>query len=357
MTNKNLSLLGIVAVIMLVLAVVVHKNVNKPVDVGFVRGNLIQGLNPENVFGIVIKAGGETANLKRVGGVFTVSDSDGYPAMNSKVNELFTSLMDIETEELLTDNPDNFEDLEVSEEKAQTIVRLTGKDGNGITGIVVGKRNEQGDANVRLVNSDKVFICSKIPYIPTQSRNFLDQQLIQIEKKNIVSVTMTDEGGETYTMQSQPGSDEITLAGGMPAGKKLHDNHTFVFNALAGLRFKNVMAEGSKPQNLTLNRTYITKLKDTATYILKLGDKDGKTYATVSADFGDKTAISARDVQGASEEQLKKNEAKLLAMEAVEKVNAKCKGWVFELPSYKVKYLTMSLDEILEDIEQGEPEE
>ena len=39
---------------------------------------------------------------------------------------------------------------------------------------------------------------------------------------------------------------------------------------------------------------------------------------------------------------------------AAEKMNKKCKGWVYEIPSYQAKNLTKPLDEILEDIQKKE---
>ncbi len=352
MSNKKLSQLAVAAAIALIAAVAVNYITNRPKQAPHSRTYLIQGLDPSMVAGILISANNDSINLQRRGTTFVVAEKDNYPATTERINELFTEVLDIKTKELITDKSENHPGLEVTEDKAGDIVRFFDKDANTITGVVIGKRIESDDAYVRLADSDRVYLCENVPQVRTNAMDYIDQQLISVKRENIISVTVTDVNGLTYTIESEPNSSEFKLAGGSPQGKKLSHRAKSVFDALVSLRFDDVFGAGSEPNNLTFNRTYICRLNDSTEYILKLAKTKRKTYITCSAIFTDTEEIllDRRD----SDEQLKKKEVKLLARDAVGKFNATCKAWVYEIPSWKAENLTKPLDDILEDIKKEE---
>jgi len=356
MSNKKLSQLAVLAAIILVAAVVVHHIGNKPAQPPQTGTYLIQGLNPDTVHGIAITGNETSVDLRRRGTTFLVAQKDDYPAMTDRLNQLFTELLDIRTKELITDKPDNHPDLEVTQDKAQSIVRFLDKDANTITGLILGKSAEGGGSYARLIDNNKVYLCENVPYIRTGAMDYIDQQLISVKEENITSVTVTDANGRTYTLLQEPNSTDITLAGGLPQGKKAGPQFKSVFSAPASLRFDDVIREGSEPNNVAFNRTYICRLKDSTEYILKLAKTNDKTYALCSAVFKDTEEVTIDPAKPDSDEQLKKIEAKLLARQAVDKLNAKCKGWTYELPSWKADNLTKPLSDILEDIKPEKPD-
>jgi hypothetical protein len=354
MSSKKLSVLALVTVIAVIAAVTVHYITNRPAQTPQIRTYLIQGLDPDKVADMVISSNDNSINLLRRGSTFVVGEKDNYPATTERVNELFTEVLDIKTKELITDEPENHPDLEVTQDKARSIVRFLDKDANEITGVVIGKSTEGGDAYVRLAGSDRVYLCENVPWIRTSPMDYIDQKLVSVKRENIISITVTDANGITYTLESEPNSSEITLAGGLPQGKKLSSHSRSVFDALVSLRFDDVFGEGSEPNNLTFNRTYICRLDDSTEYIIKLAKTNRKTYADCSAIFAGEEGANLTIRKTDSQEELKKKEAKLLALDAVEKFNNKCKGWVYELPSWKAQNLTKPLDDILEEVKKTE---
>jgi len=354
MSSRKLSILASIAAIAVIAAVAVHYITNRPAQTPQSRTYLIQGLDPDKVARIVIRENDKSVNLQRRGATFVVSEKDDYPATTQRINELFTEVLDIKTKELITDKPENHTDLEVTEEKAQAIVKFLNSDANTITGVIIGKRTEGDDTCVRLVDSSRVYLCENVPLIRTSTMDYINQQLISAERRDIIRITVTDANGITYSLESEPNSSEIKLAGGLPEGKKLSPHSTSVFSALTSVQFDDVFKAGSEPDNLTFNRTYICRLNDSTEYIVKLAKTNGKTYAICSAIFTDKDGANIAIKQKDSQEELERKEAILLAIEAVDKLNAKCKDWVYELPSWKVKNLTMPLDEILENTEKKE---
>ncbi|MFA5424892.1 MAG: hypothetical protein WC374_13645, partial [Phycisphaerae bacterium] len=128
MSSKKISQLAVIAAVSVVAAVVVHNITGRTVQPPQTRTSLIQGLNPDTVADIIITANKNSIHLKRRGTSFVVTDKQDYPAASERVNELFTEMLDIKTAELITDKPENHPDLDVTEDKAQTIVRLLDND-------------------------------------------------------------------------------------------------------------------------------------------------------------------------------------------------------------------------------------
>jgi flagellar biosynthesis/type III secretory pathway M-ring protein FliF/YscJ len=90
MSDKKLSVLGILAVVSIVLALAVSKYVNKSKPVTPGMGVLIQGLDPASVHKITVKQGGNTVTLNRDEDEFAIEEKDDYPAAMKVVNNLFT---------------------------------------------------------------------------------------------------------------------------------------------------------------------------------------------------------------------------------------------------------------------------
>jgi len=348
MSSKNLSRLALVAAIMVVAAVIVHLLVNRPAQTSQTNAYLIQGLNLDKVITIVISANDKSTHLQRQGKTFVVSEKSDYPAATDKINELFTETLDIQTKELVTDKPQNHPDLEVTPDKAQSIVEFLGPDANAITGVVLGKRTDNGDTYIRLMDSNDVYLCQNAPFVRTDPMDYIDQKLVSVKRDDIISVTVTDANGVTYTLESEPNSPDVTLAGGLPEGKKLSPRSTSVFTAPTSIRFDDVFKAGAEPGNPTFNHTFICRLNNSSQYILKLAKAGDKNYVSCSAVFtGPQEQMpDTKD----SDEQIKKIQAQSQARDDIEKFNHKCTGWVFELPKWKADNLTKPLNDILEDI-------
>jgi hypothetical protein len=348
MSSKNLSRLAVLAAIMVVAAVIVHLITNRPAQTNQQSTYLIQGLDPDMVATIVISENDRATHLQRRGKAFVVSEKNDYPAATDRVNELFTEILDIQTKELVTDKPQNHPDLEVTPDKAQSVVEFLGPDANVITGLVTGKRTDSGDAYIRLTDSNNVYLCENAPSVRTGPMDYIDQKLVSVKRDDIISVTVTDANGVSYTLESEPNSTNITLEGGLPQGKKLSSRSMSVFTAPTSIRFDDVFKAGAEPGNPTFNHTFICKLNDSSQYIFKIAKEDAKYYTECSAAFtGAKEQMPGKND---SDEQIKKKQAELKARDDVAKLNAKCAGWVFELPRWKADNLTKPLNDILEDI-------
>jgi len=362
MSNKKLTILGIVAVVMVLWAVLQSRISNRSGAEPDRPVYLIQGFDPSGADSIVIGTGEEAFTLKRQKSGFVVVDKDNYPAKTSEINSLITKCLEIQTSEFVTDNPANHEDLEVAEEKARSVVKFMKADPNSslLTGIVVGKTKELGQGTyVRLLSSNtassnKVYVTSNAPWFGGGEMNYIDQELIAVKKEDIKSVTVSLPSGP-YTLATKEGSQDVVLEN-IPAGKKLKSSEAqSVFTALTSLRFDDVNKISS---DMAFEKQYMCRLKDSTVYALRIAQKDDKTYVSCVAEFTDRTPVEKVSVnQGGeveSEEELKKKEAKLLARDNATIFTTKHQGWVYEIADWKAKNVTKELADLIEDEEKPE---
>jgi hypothetical protein len=291
--------------------------------------------------------------LKRGGDQFYLVDKDDYPASTPQINNLITSSLDIRIKELITDNPKNFKDLDLTQDTAKSVIKFLNAEEKLITGILIGKRDEfaKGDY-VRLISRDqgsdkKAYLSINVPSLDMTALSYLDKNLFKTEKEAISKVTVIGPEGR-YTVSSDK-NNKITLSN-IPKGKKVKETiYESVFSAVTELTFSDVKKETDDTRKLEFKNTYICFLKNTGVYTFQLAEKDGKTYIRCSADFTDKAPVRVKKGVEESEEELKEKEAKLLAREASLNFNKKHRGWVYQIPGWKAVDMTRKLEDLLED--------
>ena len=348
MSDNKLTVLGVAAAVSIVLAVFVSQFANreKPTSAG--PGNLVQGLDPATIAEIVAGKGNEAISLKRRNRGFVVANKSFYPASNKAINDLIASCLDIRTVELYTEDKANHKDLGVTGEDAKDIVKFLDSKGQIITGVVIGNSREDGSmAYGRLINDDRVYIIYNPPWVKPSPFDYVEQELISINKADINSVTVTSPK-EVYTLVSEANGTEVVLKE-LPAGRKQKKNDCVtVFSALTNLRFDDVNAVTENP-DLNFERQYTCLLKDSTLYTIQIAQKDSKIFIKCIAEFTDKMQVK-KEQAVESQEELKKKEAKLLAKDKAKKFEETCEGWIYQIPEYKAKNMTKPLAELVEDI-------
>jgi len=353
MSDKKLTILGIVAVFMVIWAVVQSRVSSRPSMETEGPSYLIQGLDPADIDSIVIGTDEDAITLKRQQGHFVVVNKDNYPAKASEINNLLTKSQEIQRSQFVTDNAANHEDLGLTEEKANTLVKFFKLDSSLLTGVVGGKSKELGQGTyVRLASSDKVYVAPSMPWFGGTAMSYIEQELISVKRDDIESVTVRSASGE-YTLKTTDDGKDVVLEN-IPAGKKFKSSDgDSVFTALTSLRCDDVK---KRTGDLAFDKQFICRLKDSTVYTLKIAQKDDKTYVICEADFTDKTPVMV-GTKAESEEELKKKEAKLLAQESVIKFTKKHQGWVYEIAEWKAKNLIKELSDLIEDEEKPKEED
>lgn len=356
MSNKNLTILGIVAVLMVVWAVVQSRVSSRTGAESKGPSYLILGLDTSKIGSVVVGKGQDTVTLKRQGAEFVVADKDNYPAVTGKISELITSCLDIKIADLYADEEAYHEDLEVTEEKAGSVVKFLTPEPNStvLAGVIIGKSRELGQGNyVRLISadkslSDKVYVASDVPYIGTRPLDYIEQEIISMKREDINSITVSSANGE-YTLIGEDDGKRVVMTD-VPVGKRAKGSECDrVFASLTNLRFDDV---AKKAAGIVFDRRLVCKLKNEAVYTLNIAKKDGKTYIRCQAEF---TGTVTRPTEDESDEELTKKEAKLKAWDEAQKFTAKHQGWIYEIAEWKARDLTKELSDLIED--EQKPEE
>ncbi len=349
MTNRNLSILGLLAAAIVVIAVIVAQTANKPYAKTDQVGYLIQGLDPDQVAKITIGKPGQEVILNRRGANFVVANLDNYPAMTSEINRLLTACLDIQTASLYTANPDNFSALGVTEPNAHVLVKFYKADSSLLTGLIVGKQKVQGQgiAYLRRVDSNNVYVSAgQIPAIKNQPVNYVNQVLIDIKREDVNSISISSPN-DTYVITPSPDGNTV-LFDNLSQEKALKSTIADrIYAAFADVSFEDVNAESAK-RGLEFDRRIICRMKDPTVYTIWLANQGEDWFVKCDAQYTDKTPITKTQGEVETDEQLKVKEAKLIARDAAEEFSETHKGWVYKIPAYRAVYLTKSADELLE---------
>lgn len=350
MSNKKLGILAVVAAIMVLWAVAQSRLSRRSSTEPSGPSYLIQGLDPAQIGTIVVGSGDSAVTIQRRDQQFYVTEKAGYPADPKRINDLISKCLDIKTLESYTSNPRNHEDLDVTEDKARNVVKFLKADGSVLAGVVVGKALEDGQRTyVRLTSHDNVYLAESVPYIRTTAIDYVNQEIVSVERADVNSVRITTPDG-FYTLKAAQDGDDVVMAN-RPEGKtlKLSDAQS-VFRSLSSLRFDDVNTPSALGE-LSFDYLYVCRLHDSTEYRFRIARKDGKAYLTCEAEFTDKTPVTMKPGQVESQEELKKKEAKLQAQERAQRFTLRHKGWVYEIPEWKANYLTKRQADLLE----GEP--
>ena len=348
MTNQKLAILALVAAVLVGVAVMLNSTTNGPNEKTTGSAYLIQGLDPSQVTKITVEKGDEPITLTRQDNGFVIAEKSNYSANNKQINTLLTDCMDIQTTELVSQSQDNYSDLGVTEEKAKDVVKFFQADGALITGVIIGNSKEGGNGTyVRRIDSDKVYLTSKAPYIRKRALDYMEQNLIALNKENIESVQVTLPDVE-YQISDDP-NNGLQLSP-LPEGRTFKSSDTrSVLSALTGLRFNDVQPKSTANMDFTQPQyQYQCRLKDSTVYTLKIIKEDDKYYVNCSSEYTDKSGVKVDRTKQDSEEELKAKEAKLLAQEKALKFSKRHSPWVYEIPEYKAKYLVKPLEDLLE---------
>ena len=118
MSNRKLTILGVVAAVMAVLAVLTSQMGKRAPSFSGRNVNLVQGLDTSKIATVVLVSKDEETKITRSGSGFVVTNKENYPALINGINGLVAEILDIRTLELVTSDPQNHADLGVAEEKA-----------------------------------------------------------------------------------------------------------------------------------------------------------------------------------------------------------------------------------------------
>jgi Domain of unknown function (DUF4340) len=354
MTDKKLTILGVIAIVMVILVGLQSGLIKKGNVTPTQQGYLIQGLNTDNVASILIGAGEEQVILTRADSRFVIANKDDYPAQTKQVNDLFAQCLDVKTLELVTGNSKNHQEIGVTETTARYVIKFLDSKNELLTGLFISSTNpETSNVFARLVLSDDVYQVENAPWLYTKPLDYVDKLLMGVNSDGISSVTVATPSDD-YTLSAIDGSENIAFENITEDKSLKQDVAKQIFSAITNIRFSDLQ-KVSLASDLDFDSTYTCRLEDSTIYTISIARRKNTFFIKCDAEFTDKTEVTMNPNAVHSEEELKAKEAKLLAKEAARDFAKKHTGWIYEIPAFQAENLTKKTSDLLE--EKTEPKQ
>ena len=337
--NRHIIILGVTAVILSALTVFLAATDRwKRVDSPEAGKYLLQGFNPEKVYGIQIVSSQYAIQFKRFGDSFVITTRYGYPASNEKMNELLGILTEIQSVEKVTSRKQNHESLGVTVDQGATVIRLFDEVDRKMAGIMIGKRSEGVPGNyIRLEDDDTVYISKKvIPQISFAYTDYIQKHLFSgnpSEYSKLVVSTNPDH----YAIDIRDGGGILSS---LPRGARQDDQRIDeILTTSLDLKIKNVFKKEDLKDLRFDTKLQLTK-RDRTSYQVEFAERGDRCYMRAAADYSN-PAGEIIIYKNEPQHSLKTKESLLLARDRTVSFNKTHEKWVYEVdPHYRKTLLT-----------------
>jgi len=336
MTSSRVGILLISSIVIVIIAAWLSSN--RPTTKATLAGQpVIQGLDKGNVNSVteirLSKGDGTKTTLKKGSTDWTVGERD-YPADSGKVRKLLLDLAALNVVEEKTSVAENYPALGVED---TTSDKATGTRVDAVTpaktySLIVGKSSGMKSGYVRVVSTAPSLLATPLITVDADPRRWLDHTLIDISQDRIREFTVKPADSPGYTASREKKDQSDFAVAEIPKGRKLSSPAAAdpIAGSLASVSLDDVQKAPATPPTGVSHAVFTTfdGLKmDVA------GRKEGsKTLVTFTPTSTDK----------ATEAEVKTLEARL-------------KGWEFEIPSYKYDGMFRPLEDLLEKLpEKGD---
>jgi hypothetical protein len=372
MTSRNLSILGLVAVIAVVAGVwLAGRQTSTPADTTAVLyPDLKKELDAVTAVRIV-KAGGTPAvELERAEGGWTVAERNNFPADDAKLRKLITSLADAKLVEEKTSNPESYKALGVEDisNAAAGGVQIEIDGAKQPLKLIVGKQASGGQSYyVRRAGEPKSWLINKSIDTSSSADQWLRKSVIDVSADRVQSAEVTVGTAKPYSALKKTRADADFTVEGLPKGKELSspsaaDNFA---TALAGLTLSDVQpatAVTDKPSAHATIKTFdglVTEAtgwkKDDKHYVALKTSYDAALaekfkVATADAEKKEAPAANSEGAPPAAADKPAEEAAKSATRnveEEASKANAQLTNWVYEIPAFKYDAIFKPVDELI----------
>ena len=324
-----------------------------------------------------------TFTLGRDGDTWVVEDKDRYAADPDRVHRLLLGAAGMKRVEPKTANPELYPKLwleDPSGEGAKS-VRYVLEDASGavLADWVLGdRRPSKSDASrtelyIRVAGDPMAWLVEgSVPGGPTII-DWLDRLVARIGRERLRAAEVVHADGSAIAVgKSAPADTDFTLQG-IPAGREVDSQYRIndVGRFLEDLRFEDVAPASSLDFAGSVDKRVQATTFDGLRIHLETVMRDGEAWARLRAEVdeglievsGDDAAASGDDAavpeDGAGTEP-EDTAGALRPLDEVraeaERLNARWKGWAYELPSFKRDYIAKRMDELtraLEETDEG----
>ena len=310
--------------------------------------------------------------LARDGEAWVVEDKERYAADPDRMHKLLLGAAGMKRVEPKTSNPELYPKLwleDPSGEDAKS-VRFVLEDASGaaLADWVLGdRRPSKADAGrtelyIRVADDSRAWLVDgSVPGGPTVI-DWLDRLVARIERERLRAVeVMHADGAVVAVNKSLPADDDFVLRD-IPADRETDSQYRIndIGRFLEDLRFEDVARSSSLDFAGSVDKRMEATTFDGLRIRLETVMRDDDAWVQLHAGVdeglveGSGSDSAASDTEAGSEST--DSQSALRPLEEVraeaESLNARWKGWAYELPSFKRDYIAKRMDELTRAIEE-----
>jgi len=232
----------------------------------------------EEISQVQLSKGGEVIAINKVGGLWSIKD--GFFANTTPLFELFQSLQMTEIVEKKTANPENHEQLELSE--SDLLVSFYSGDSK-VSGFFVGKKTHSGLIFVRKENDNQTYTVKGLKPIQFNQDSWQLKTVLDHPASDVLAVKFDSVDGGVFEIKQNLENLSFSLLD-MPEGHQLKAD--VQLNSLAA-GLTQLMIEAAVPvslDGLELQSINHYQLKDGTEVELQIFQKDDAFYLTIAGD-------------------------------------------------------------------------
>ena len=341
MTNRHLTILAAVAAVLAASVLIVGALEDRHEATLGEGSYLLQGFNPEKVYGIFIKNGNESLTFKRRDERFILTGRVDYPVANDRINGLVKAVADIRCAERVTADERNHPFLGVTGDSDSLVIRFFNESGQKITGVVIGKERPGFPGFYTRLEEDKQVYLSTDPMAPV-STNEIDYARCDLPpgNKGDYARIACSSGTGSFALDLKDGRAVLE---NLPLGKKQDDQAIqVILESLQRFPVRKIY-----PRDGLSGLTYRTRLefyrRDGLVFRIELADKDGRMFARTRALMDDRPAAA-----GKSAPALDANGAPPMHRDLIAAYNRDHDPWVYEISAQYAWLAQRSKTDLLE---------
>jgi hypothetical protein len=247
---------------------------------------LLPGVTAASVTALTITDDSDrSVKFVKEGDVWTLADSDGYPANSEKITQTLDKLVAIATDRLVTQTSSSHGRLQVADNDYLRKVDITTS--SGVQTLYLGSSAGASSTHVRAATEEATYLTNQVATweLDTLQTTWIDVSYYEVPKEQITEVTLENANG---TLTFVPNGEEWTLSDATPDEPVASANINTLIDRIVSLNLHTVLGKSDSPDygldaplaTLTVTSsetTTGTTTAETKTTTLLVGAKDDET--------------------------------------------------------------------------------
>ena len=338
MTPKTVMGLGVVTLVAVV-AAAVSVSTNRLPGTDTVEKPVFEGLEDRinSAASLTVRSAKDSVTVQRADGTWQVAEKSGFPADSEQVRKVLFELSQLTLKEPKTQMPERYTRIEVedvdSEDAKSSFLTVKDDSGASLAELIVGK-TKTGLAGatgkgvyLRKPDQQQAWLARGQLDLRTGVNAWLAKGIVDIDAEKVQRVTTTRPDGSVMVFsKTDPSATEFEV-GGLPDGKTAKkDEIKDVGAVLSGLNLTDVApADEKKLSDDKLIQAEVVTFDGLIVNIDMEETEDG-IWARFEASAGGDNAEVAKQAKD---------------------LNARVKGWVYQIPDFKVRPILKKADELV----------